>query len=610
MRDQIYGIDFGTSHTRLSVLKDGAPRIVPIDGNQSLPSYLAYARERLDFGGEAIETFLTEPGATLIPVKAALGRDQDPALTKAARMRPQDFAAHFLSRVAGSAGLPGGHKVRRAVISVPASLGDAQRRLIMEAAELAGIEPVRLVSDASALALAIMSGPDELPDGFTALVCDMGGGRFNASVVRLGPPVETLSSLGDDSLGGWAFDVAISRRILADVGGALRPGALQGCLDRLAFPVAKAKELLSTRPGATVWLGPLRAGALGDAAPVGDFRLTPELYGELCADLADRAVNLALAAVREASLTPDGLGKVILTGGMSRSPLIQRRFAKAFGPAKLAAADPDVSVPFGAAVMAGILGGLKDMPEPVEVTARAVSSEIAADGLSRPNGGQAARRRARPALGTRTECLPIIPANSPLPALRRGVYGFNGDSPEVGMIKLYLGDDPSPAGNEFLGQIEIYPGGGKGDSTLILEYSLDANGIFRVTPVRVSRPAGLRIAFSAESLERCFEANGKIPFAKDPKGFYRPAKSPAVPSPFSLLGLEGLARLAGDPDGQGKAQPVNHHVRRALASLGGAKRPRRDLSNKLHLYRVALSRPEPDGGRLDDLERELKTLIG
>ncbi|WP_399680047.1 Fe-S protein assembly chaperone HscA [Xenophilus sp.] len=359
------GIDLGTTHSLVAAVRNGVAECLPDDqGRVLLPSAVRYlGQDRRQIGHEALAARAQDPANTITSVKRLMGRgladiahqeampyalaDEGGMVqvrTAAGLKSPVEVSAEILATLRYRAEDTFDSDLHGAVITVPAYFDEGQRQATKDAAQLAGLNVLRLISEPTAAAIAY--GLDNASEGVYA-VYDLGGGTFDISILRLTQGVfEVIATGGDSALGGDDYDHALAEAVLAQTGATPRSGE-----DRAALLVAAraAKEALSDDESTEF------SARLGDA----DLRctVTRAQFDEATRPLTDRTLAAARKALRDARLKPEDLQGIVLVGGATRMPQIRRAVAQFFGREPLVNLDPDQVVALGAAVQANQLAG-------------------------------------------------------------------------------------------------------------------------------------------------------------------------------------------------------------------------------------------------------------
>jgi len=354
--------------------------------------------------------------------------------------------------------------VSKAVITVPAYFSDAQRQATRDAGALAGLEVARIINEPTAAALTYEVDHREPKN---ILVYDLGGGTFDVSVVRLAKDVtEVLSSHGNNRLGGDDFDAKLVEHLmnrLKEQG--VDPSDNRAAMARLERAAENAKIVLSDNPFATVSEEYLLEH---DGKPV---HLSLELdridYEEMIAPFIDETMDAVHTALEGAGLAISDLAEVLLVGGATRTPSIQRRLEELLGMQPRSELDPDLCVATGAAIQAAVISGARVASVLVDITPYNFGTRA-----WRVLGGQ-----------PYPYCfVPLIRKNSPIPVTKSEVFETMEDGQRVIDVRVFQGEDPDALNNTEIGSFRIeglsdVPAG----NLIVTTFSLDVNGILKVT---------------------------------------------------------------------------------------------------------------------------------
>lgn len=461
MNDIIFGIDLGTTNSEIALLRDGLPTVIPVDGEPVMPSCVGIDPDgRLVVGRTARNQMTSHPEKTVLSVKRRMGsKDRVPMAGR--EYSPEEISALILGKLKSAAEAFTGRAAGRAVITVPAYFDDAQRTATRDAGVLAGLEVVRIIHEPTAAALAYEAGHAE---NQKILVYDLGGGTFDASLVVVeNGVVEVKSSHGDTRLGGDDFDRLLIDEVSEDF---LAEKGTDPRLDPVAFhrlwsSVERAKRELSDKPFAT-----LREEYLAGGRHL-ETEIRRSRYEELIEPLVRRTLVAVRACLADARLLPRDLDKVILVGGTTRTPLVQKILREELSADPRHEIEPELIVALGASIQAGSLAGEKTRAILVDITphtfgTRAVSFK----------GG----------LLDEDHFSPIIRRNTPIPCRREEVYLTMVDDQEAVDVEVYEGEGASVLENTLVGRFTI--GGlspAPAGSPILLEMDLDVNGILHVT---------------------------------------------------------------------------------------------------------------------------------
>jgi molecular chaperone DnaK len=486
---KIIGIDLGTTNSCVCVMEGSQARVIEnAEGSRVTPSVVAYqdSGETL-VGAPAKRQAVTNPERTLYAVKRLIGRKfDDPEVQKDIHLMPykiiradngdawievggrklaaQQVSAEVLRKMKKTAEDYLGQAVSDAVITVPAYFNDAQRQATKDAGRIAGLEVRRIINEPTAAALAF--GLDKSTRGDRKIaVYDLGGGTFDISIIEIAEvegekQFEVLSTNGDTFLGGEDFD----QRVVDYIAGEFRknsgidlskdPIALQ----RIKSAAERAKiELSSTQQ--TEINEPYIAMAGGAPAHL-NLRLTRAKFESLVEDLIDRTIEPCRTAVKDAGLTPDQLGDVILVGGMTRMPKVQERVREYFGKEPRKDVNPDEAVAVGAAIQGSVLAGERTDVLLMDVTPLSLGIETLGGVMTK-----------------------MIPKNTTIPTRHAQVFSTAEDNQPAVTIKVAQGEREMVAGNKLLGEFNLMgiAPAPRGMPQVEVTFDIDANGILHVT---------------------------------------------------------------------------------------------------------------------------------
>jgi molecular chaperone DnaK len=466
MTDEILGIDLGTTNSEIAIYRDGRPEVLRDDqGRIILPSVVGLTETgELLVGEEARNQFLLYPERTVRSIKRRMGSDAKVRLGER-EYTPQEISAIILSRLKEIAQARLGRPIRKAVITVPAYFSDTQRQATREAGEIAGLEVARIINEPTAAALVYEAAQHQ---GKRILVYDLGGGTFDVSVVRIEQGVvEVISSHGNNHLGGDDFDHKIVEHVLEHlklkhgVDVADRPQAMA----RILRSAEDAKKQLSDHPYARIAEEYLAEHA---GQPVNlDLELSREEYEDMIAPFIEETLGAIHIALESAGLTSSQVDEILLVGGATRTPLIRRRLAEAFGMQPRGEVDPDLCVAMGAAIQGAAMTGIEVSAVLVDVTPYTFGTSA----LGELNGELYPYHY-----------VPIIPKNTPIPARMSEVFFTVLDNQTDVDVRIYQGENDDALENIKIGEFRVsglsrQPAG----NPVILDLALDRNGILQVS---------------------------------------------------------------------------------------------------------------------------------
>jgi molecular chaperone DnaK len=484
MDEPIFGIDLGTTNSCLALLEPGGPRAVEIDGQAIVPSVVSLDRAtgEVIVGQRAHNRLVLDPEATVRSIKRQMGGSEPVRLGDRALL-PEEIAAEILRFLKEQGGRACGREVRRAVITVPAYFGDAQRRATVRAGELAGLEVVRILNEPTAAALVYdrvemrAVGGGDVPGSRDRrsqaaqriLVYDLGGGTFDVSVVEIGGEVnEVRSSCGNNRLGGDDFDLLLTEHLLQAVrehhGVDLGAGPGSGrALARLRNAAEQAKIDLSSQPYTRVMEEALAPGVHLDLE-VDRATFEGMIQHHLDSTLAevDRALD-------EARLDPGRLDRVVLVGGSTRIPRIVEMLQERFDCPVDHAVDPALGVALGAALQGAILGGQVFDQILVDVAAHSLGIKTLGNTFGSPLGPAGADHFST-----------VIRRNTQIPTTRSEVYFTMVDGQRIVAVEVYQGESELCSQNTLIGEFPFELAPAPAGSPVVVEFSYDLDGIIRV----------------------------------------------------------------------------------------------------------------------------------
>ena len=490
MTQKIFGIDLGTTNSCLAVMETGGPRVIDIDGEPIVPSVVSLDRQtgRFLVGRRARNRQVAEPAWTARSIKRRMGQPA-PVRLGDRELLPEEVSAEILRHLKERGAEALGAPVERAVITVPAYFGDAQRRATIRAGELAGLDVVRILNEPTAAALvydrlvarqiepkavregqpdsaALVDRPDR-SDLQRILVYDLGGGTFDVSVVEIGGGInEVRASCGNNLLGGDDFDRLLADHLadhLREKTGKELPEDLR-LIARLEDAAERAKIDLSSRPFARVI----------EEALLGKFHLDLEVSRQSFEELIGSLLASTLAevdrALAEARLIPDDIDLVILVGGSTHIPRVQELLAERFSCPIEHAVDPALCVALGAAVQGAILAGEVFDHILVDVAAHSLGVKT----LGGMEGGLWGRAPVADHFST------IIPRNTQVPATRADVYLTLVDNQKMIDVEVYQGESFRCSENTRIGNFPFPLRPAPRNSEVVIELRYDLDGIIRV----------------------------------------------------------------------------------------------------------------------------------
>jgi len=480
-KNVIIGIDLGTTNSCVSVVEGGEPVVISnAEGKRTTPSIVSFSGTERKVGDPAKRQAVTNPKNTIYSIKRFIGKDYSVCTDEVKRVpyevkksksnvpvvnidgreyTPQELSAIILQKMKKTAEDYLGHEVTRAVITVPAYFGDAERTATIEAGEIAGLKVERIINEPTAAALAY--GLDKKNNDAKILVFDCGGGTHDVSVLEIGDGVfEVKSTDGDTHLGGDDFDNAIITWMVEDFKSESGVDLSQDmmALQRLKEAAEKAKIELSSSPSTDINLPYITSR---DNQPLHFVKqLTKAKFDQMTSSLVERAINCAKSALKNAKLNTSDIDEVILVGGSTRIPAVQDAIEKFIGKKANKSVNPDEVVALGAAIQGAVLnGGITDVLL-LDVTPLSLGIETMGSVFTK-----------------------LIEANCTIPTRKSETFSTASDNQPSVELHVLQGERPMAKDNRSLGKFNldgIMPAP-RGIPQVEVTFDIDANGILSVS---------------------------------------------------------------------------------------------------------------------------------
>tara|TARA_B100000609_G_C17210183_1_gene433318 strand:- start:1 stop:1923 length:1923 start_codon:yes stop_codon:yes gene_type:complete len=485
---KIIGIDLGTTNSCVAVVEGQQPKVIEnSEGGRTTPSVIAYTDgDEVLVGTPAKRQAVTNPEKTLYAIKRLIGRRfSDNVVKKDAdmvpykiikadngdawvgvdekKLAPPQVSAEILKKMKKTAEDYLGTDVKEAVITVPAYFNDSQRQATKDAGKIAGLEVKRIINEPTAAALAY--GLDKGKGDSIVAVYDLGGGTFDISIIEISEvdgehQFEVLSTNGDTFLGGEDFDLRLIdffvEEFKKETGFDLKSDPL--ALQRLKEAAEKAKIELSSSEQTEVNLPYITADASGPKHFV--QKITRAKLESLVEDLVDKSISPLETALKDAKLSKDKINDILLVGGQTRMPLVQKKVQDFFNKEPRKDLNPDEAVAVGAAIQGSVLSGDTKDVLLLDVTPLTLGIETL--------GGVAT---------------PLIEKNTTIPTQKSQVFSTAEDNQTAVTVHVIQGERKQAAQNKSLGQFNLtdIPPAARGMPQIEVSFDLDANGILNVS---------------------------------------------------------------------------------------------------------------------------------
>jgi molecular chaperone DnaK len=567
---KIIGIDLGTTNSCVAIMEGDKPTvIVNEEGNRTTPSVVGFTKdgERL-VGVIAKRQAITNPENTVFSAKRLIGRRFEEAQQEVKRLpysvikadngdcrirvqgkdySPQEISAQVLMKLKRDAEAYLGQPVTEAVITVPAYFNDSQRQATKDAGRIAGLDVKRIINEPTAAALAY--GLDKKKDE-TIAVYDFGGGTFDISVLEVGDDVvEVKSTNGDTHLGGDDIDHLVMDWLVAEFKKetGIDVSNQKMVLQRLKEAAEKAKIELSAAQQTEINLPFLTADASGPKHL--QKNLTRSQFERMIEPMVDRSLEPCRQAMKDAGVQAKDIDEVILVGGSTRIPLVQKKVKDLFAKEPNRSVNPDEVVAVGAAVQAGVLSGDVTSMLLLDVTPLSLGIETLG--------------------GVMTV---LIPRNTTIPTSKKEVFSTAADNQTAVDVFVFQGERPMARDNRMLGQFRLdgLPPAPRGMPQIEVTFDIDANGILSVSAKDKATNREQKISIEAGSGLSEKEINKLVEEAKKNESADK-AKREIIEKRNELDNLiyqaEKMLKDNGDKVAEGDKEKINTAITEARAAI-------------------------------------------
>ena len=484
--EKIIGIDLGTTNSVVAVMDGNEPTVIANqEGDRTTPSVIAFNdKGETLVGAPARNQRVTNPERTIYSVKRFMGRRHSEVASEekmvpygvvgganeyveievdGKKYTPQEISAKTLRKLKEAAESYLGHKVNKAVITVPAYFNDAQRQATKDAGQIAGLEVARIINEPTAAAMAY--GLDKAQNEQKIVVFDLGGGTFDVSVLELNDDdgmkvFEVISTSGDTHLGGDDFDDIlinfVADQFKKDNGVDLRDDTM--ALQRLQEACEKAKKELSSAQQTDINLPFITADASGPKHL--QMNVTRAKFEELVDDLVERCKKPVEQALKDAKLSASDIDEVVLVGGSTRMPKVQAMVKSVFGKDPHQGVNPDEVVALGAAIQGAVLSGDRKDVLLLDVTPLTLGIETEGGVLTA-----------------------LVERNTTIPTEKKQVFSTAADNQTAVTIQVFQGERKMAVNNRILGKFDLtgIPAARRGTPQIEVKFDIDQNGILNVS---------------------------------------------------------------------------------------------------------------------------------
>ncbi len=609
--EKIIGIDLGTTNSVVAVMEGSEVKVIPnAEGNRLTPSVVAFTDKSETIVGEpARRQAVTNPRRTVSSVKRFMGRRHSEVESEEKivpyqvvgganeyvkvqigdqQYTPQEVSAKVLRKLKEAAESYLGHRVSKAVITVPAYFNDAQRQATKDAGQIAGLEVARIINEPTAAALAY--GLDKRKDQ-KIVVFDLGGGTFDVSVLEVALSgdgddnaskiFEVISTNGDTHLGGDDFDQALVNHVATqfqkDNGIDLRKDPMS--LQRLQEACEKAKKELSSLPQTDINLPFITADATGPKHLL--VTITRSTFEGLIDPLIERCKQPVLQALQDAKLKPSEIDEVVLVGGSTRVPKVREIVKEIFGKDPHQGVNPDEVVAVGAAIQGSVLSGERKDVLLLDVTPLTLGIETEGGILTA-----------------------LIERNTTIPVEKKQVFSTAADNQTAVTVSVYQGERKIAVHNRVLGQfnLEGIDPAPRGMPQIEVKFDIDQNGILNVSAkdLKSGKQASVKIeqssGLSKDEIER-MRRDAEMHADEDRKQVELAESKNRAEN--TIHALEKAISEQGDKLSASDREPLEAAIKKVKDSLGSndseaIKLATSELEQTANAFRSAFtSQPQP-----------------